>query len=170
MQMPSIPLMLKFGHLIFAVCDVVFMRRRWVLSLNLFLHFLLVLLWSYVSQLIIVKLSETCKLIIFSIVGFFLVSTPNYFFPASSFSILFWSLGVYINAIFFKNINVNWFFEISHIFLVICKFEGLKIKSNWSSFGLLILSDSQILLSDISESDSQILLSMTYKQIFKFTN
>lgn len=27
-QMPSVPLMLKLGHLIFAVCDVAFMRGK----------------------------------------------------------------------------------------------------------------------------------------------
>lgn len=128
--MPSIPLILKFGHLIFAVCDVLFMRGKVVLSLNLFLHFLLILSWSYWSLKAICNI-QTVNITLWG----FLVSTQNYFFAASSFPILFWSLELYLNTIFFGNVNVNWFFDVSHISLVICKFRDLKMKSKWSSFG-----------------------------------
>lgn len=56
--MPSAPLMLKFGHLIFAVCDVAFMKGKMGSKLqNLFLQFMLVVL--VISQWIIGKLYTT---------------------------------------------------------------------------------------------------------------
>lgn len=104
-QMPSIPLMLKFGRLIFAVCDVVFMKGK-VGSKSQPIFALFASSAIVICQLIIVKLSATCRLII-QHCGFFwclpkIISLlPSLFpyFPDHSGSILI--------QYFLENVNVN---------------------------------------------------------------